>query len=94
LVISEKAALKIQGAIIEELNNASVDERTESMVFCLQKLKPEHRQMMRLKYFDNVQVEQIAKRLKKSFSSTQSQILRLRLKLRKCIEGRANYGKS
>lgn len=94
LVVSEEAALKIQGAVIEELNNASVDERTESMVFCLQKLKPEHRQMMRLKYFDNVKVEQIAKRLKKSFSSIQSQILRLRLKLRKCIEQRANYGKS
>ena len=94
LLISEEAAVKLQGAVIEELQNNSIDQRTEAMIDCLQELKPEHRQMMRLKYFEKVRVEQIAKKLKKSFSSTQSQILRLRLKLRKCIEGKASYEES
>ncbi len=91
LLISEDTAKKLQETIIEELQNSSVEKRTEAMVFCLQQLKPEHRKMMRLKYFEKVKVEVIAQKLKKSFSSTQSQILRLRQKLRKCIEGKVSY---
>lgn len=94
VVVSEKAALHLQEAVLLELEKGSIDERTEAMVLCLQKLKPEHQKMMRLKYFDKLKVENIASRLKKSFSSTQSQILRLRQKLRRCIEDEIQYGKS
>jgi len=84
----------LQEAVLQELKKGSVDERTEAMVTCLKKLKPEHQKMMRMKYFEKLKVDLIASRLKKSFSSTQSQILRLRQKLRKCIEQEIRYEES
>ena len=62
-----------------------MDERTEAMIACLDKLKPEHRSMMQMKYFEKRGVSSIARKFGKSFLSTQSQILRLRQKLRTCI---------
>jgi RNA polymerase sigma-70 factor (ECF subfamily) len=52
---------------------------------CLKKLSPDNQLILRMKYFEKMKVDDVSKKLGRSFLAVQSILDRLRTKLKKCI---------
>jgi RNA polymerase sigma-70 factor, ECF subfamily len=61
-------------------------DRREALHGCLGKLPHEHRQLILLRYFEDLEVEQVAERVKSTAGAVYRALSRVRLTLLTCVE--------
>lgn len=64
--------------------------RREALESCLHKLPLEHRQIVLLRYFEELEVDQIAERVDSTTAAVYRALSRLRYTLLECVENRMN----
>lgn len=62
--------------------------RREALESCLHKLPAEHRQIILLRYYENLEVDEIAQRINSTAGAVYRALSRLRHTLLECVEGR------
>jgi RNA polymerase sigma-70 factor, ECF subfamily len=70
---------------VEKLSSHS-DHRGEALQVCVQKLPHEHRQLVRLRYYEDMEVEQIATQIQSTDGAVYRALSRIRLSLLDCVE--------
>jgi RNA polymerase sigma-70 factor, ECF subfamily len=70
---------------VETLGEQSGDRR-DALKSCLAKLPTSHRQMIQLRYFEDLQIEQVAERVKSTVAAVYRALSRIRLTLHQCVE--------
>jgi len=70
---------------VEKLGDEGADRR-EALKFCLAKLPTAHRQMVMLRYFEDLEIEQVAGRVKSTVAAVYRALSRIRLTLHQCVE--------
>lgn len=70
---------------VEILSNQG-DERREALQSCLRKLPQEHRQLVMLRYYEDLDVDQIATRIKSTSGAVYRALSRVRMTLLQCVE--------
>lgn len=61
------------------------EERSERLSGCIAKLSPNHRQILSLRYEEELQVEELADRINRTIAATYRVLSRIRLALRDCV---------
>ena len=62
------------------------DDRREALQTCLRKLPVEHRQIVLLRYFEDLEVDQIAERIQSTSGAVYRALSRVRFSLLECVE--------
>ncbi|MDB6139491.1 MAG: sigE [Verrucomicrobiaceae bacterium] len=62
------------------------DARRDALRACLAKLPPEHRQLVTLRYFEDLEIEQIAERIRTTVAAVYRALSRVRFALLGCVE--------
>ncbi len=70
---------------VERLSD-SADHRREALRACLTKLPAEHRQLVTLRYFDELEIEQVAERIRSTVAAVYRALSRVRHALMGCVE--------
>jgi RNA polymerase sigma-70 factor, ECF subfamily len=65
-----------------------LDDRRAMLKFCMDRLKPSHRELLFLRYEEGRPVEEISERLSRSVDSIYKAIARLRVALLECVKSR------
>jgi RNA polymerase sigma-70 factor (ECF subfamily) len=87
-----RSRLVFDEALLERISNTFLEiapaqrEEAAFLDVCLTKLAPKSRQMVRLRYYDSLDLREIARTLGKSEVAIRVGLLRIREQLRKCIE--------
>ena len=70
---------------VSRLSDAG-DERRDALRSCLAKLPSQHRQLVQLRYFEELEIEQIAERIRSTVAAVYRALSRVRCTLMDCIE--------
>jgi RNA polymerase sigma-70 factor, ECF subfamily len=87
-----RSRLVFDDALLERISHTFLEvasaqrEEVEFLDTCLTKLAPKARRMVRLRYYDSLDLAEIARTLGTSEVATRVGLLRIRQQLRKCIE--------
>lgn len=68
------------------------EDRKEALQSCLHKLPQEHRQIILLRYFEDLEVEQIAERIGSTVAAVYRALSRVRMTLQDCVEKQITTG--
>lgn len=68
----------------------SGDERREALRACLSKLPKEHRQLVMLRYFEDMEIEGIAEQIRSTVAAVYRALSRVRFTLLECIQKEAS----
>ena len=88
----KRAHLQLGDEALEALGNAVsglADEpspRHEALRTCLAKLPIEHRQLITLRYYDDLEIDQIADRVKRTEAAIYRALSRVRMTLMECVQ--------
>jgi RNA polymerase sigma-70 factor (ECF subfamily) len=74
---------------VSRLNDEGEDRR-EALRSCIARLPVEHRQLVMLRYFEDLEVEQVAERIRSTVAAVYRALSRVRFTLMSCIEKEAN----
>ncbi len=88
LAMSEEM-LEAVGQEVERLSDEA-DARREALAACLRKLPTDQRRMMLMRYFEDLEVDQIAGRIDKTTGAVYRALSRVRSTLLTCVEQRMN----
>ena len=83
---SEEIAAMADQALIEENDPGQDEERLAAMRHCLDQLEPPARELVRLRYEENLPLQDIGARLNRKHSALTMALHRLRQELRDCME--------
>ncbi len=61
------------------------EEQMQSLMHCVGQLQPVHRNMLALRYFDHLSIDQVAEQVGRSVGATYRALSRIRLALRDCV---------
>lgn len=61
------------------------EEQMTSLMDCVAQLQPVHRNMLNLRYFDQLSIDQVAEHVDRSVAATYRALSRIRLGLRDCV---------
>lgn len=81
----EEEALEALGHAVSELAEDS-SARQEALRACLAKLPTEHRQMIDLRYFEELEIDQIADRIRRTDGAVYRALSRVRMNLMQCVQ--------
>jgi RNA polymerase sigma-70 factor (ECF subfamily) len=70
---------------VERLSDKG-DDRREALRACLAKLPAEHRQLVTLRYFEDLEIEQVAERIRSTVAAVYRALSRVRYALLGCVE--------
>lgn len=85
----DAAALEALGHAVSELaESAASSPRQEALRECLGKLPTEHRQLVQLRYFDELEIDQIAERVNRTQAAVYRALSRIRMTLMECVQNR------
>lgn len=90
--------LRFNEDAIEMLSNAAGavsaewDDRKEALEVCLNKLQPQHRKLICLRYVDDMLPAALAEKIGSTANAVSAMIRRIRLALAQCIEQRLSDG--
>lgn len=76
---------------VEKLSNHG-DERRDALQSCLRKLPREHRQLVMLRYYEDLEIDQVAARIKSTSGAVYRALSRVRMTLLQCVETQINAG--
>ncbi|MEM9585777.1 MAG: sigma-70 family RNA polymerase sigma factor [Planctomycetota bacterium] len=88
---TESKRLRFSDACLEQLadsferNTEGREGRIERLANCVAKLPPNHRQILSLRYRDELGVDEIASRIDRTVVATYRVLSRIRLSLRDCV---------
>jgi RNA polymerase sigma-70 factor, ECF subfamily len=87
----QRGHLPLSDEMLESLSHeieklADEGDRREALRDCLGKLPHEHRQLVLLRYFEDLEVEQVAERVKSTAGAVYRALSRVRLALLNCVE--------
>jgi len=74
---------------VERLSDEG-DHRREALRACLAKLPAEHRQLVTLRYFEDLEIEQVAERIRSTVAAVYRALSRVRFALMGCVEKELN----
>lgn len=83
LCFSDECCRVLANAIEE--GEARRAEQMQSLMHCVAQLQPVHRNMLALRYFDQLSIDQVAQRVERSVGATYRALSRIRLALRDCV---------
>lgn len=89
---AERKRLVFSDACLEQLaetfeqNIQHKEDRTDRLSDCVAKLSPSHRQVLALRYGEELMVEDIASRVERTVAATYRVLSRIRLVLRDCVQ--------
>jgi len=69
-----------------EIEEQPINERMETLLNCIAKLQPDHRQAMLLRYQNKLSIEAVAEQLGRTMSATYRLVSRIRLALKDCVQ--------
>lgn len=75
---------------VEKLASQGGDHRREALQTCLHKLPQEHRQLILLRYYEDLEVDQVASRIQSTTGAVYRALSRVRLALLDCVEKQLN----
>lgn len=81
----DEEALEALGHAVSELAEAP-SQRQEALRDCLVKLPTEHRQLVQLRYFDELEIDQIAERVQRTEAAVYRALSRVRMTLMECVQ--------
>lgn len=70
--------------------NDDGDDRREALKACLAKLPKEHRQLVMLRYFEDMEIEGIAEQIRSTVTAVYRALSRVRFALMECIQKEAS----
>lgn len=88
----KKAHLPLDEDVLEALHHevsrlaGEDDHRREALQTCLHKLPTEHRQMVLLRYYEDLEVDEVAKRISSTTGAVYRALSRVRFALLDCVE--------
>ena len=85
LVFSDACLAQLAEAF--EQNAEHRDDRIERLSDCVARLSPKHRQILGLRYGEELVVEDVAGRIDRTVAATYRVLSRIRLALRDCVSG-------
>lgn len=91
---AKRAHLPLSGEMLEQIGQevAKLSDhgqaRREALESCLHKLPVEHRQILLMRYFEDLEVDQIAERIDSTAGAVYRALSRLRFTLLECVENR------
>ncbi|MEZ6087346.1 MAG: sigma factor-like helix-turn-helix DNA-binding protein [Pirellulaceae bacterium] len=71
---------------------ATVSHEQSALQECLQALSPKSREIVRLRYFDDLNISQVAERLGSTAGAMRIALMRIRRQLANCVERRLQVG--
>ena len=81
----DEEALEALGHAISELAKEG-SARQDALRTCLTKLPTEHRQLVHLRYFDDLEIDQIAERVSRTEAAVYRALCRVRMTLMQCVQ--------
>jgi RNA polymerase sigma-70 factor (ECF subfamily) len=81
----DEVSLEALGAAVSELAS-EIPQRHEALRHCLAKLPTEHRQLVHLRYFDDLEIDQVAERVSRTEAAVYRALSRVRLSLMDCVQ--------
>ncbi|SKA80039.1 RNA polymerase sigma-70 factor, ECF subfamily [Prosthecobacter debontii] len=81
----DEEALEALGHAISELAEEG-SARQEALRACLTRLPTEHRQLVHLRYFDDLEIDQIAERVERTEAAVYRALSRVRMTLMQCVQ--------
>lgn len=81
----DKEALEALGHAVSELAEES-SPRAEALRECLHRLPGEHRQLVTLRYYEELEIDQIAQRVRRTEGAVYRALSRVRMALMDCVQ--------
>lgn len=81
----DEVALEALGMAVTQLAG-DVSLRQEALRTCLARLPKEHRQLVRLRYYEDLEIEQVADKLRRTAGAVYRALSRVRMSLMECVE--------
>ena len=81
----DEVSLEALGAAVSELAG-DVSAKQEALRFCVAKLPKEHRQLVQLRYYEDLEIEQVAERVRRTVGAVYRALSRVRMTLLECVE--------
>ena len=81
----DEEALEALGHAVSELSEDG-SARQEALRACLTRLATEHRQLVHLRYFDDLEIDQIADRVNRTEAAVYRALSRVRMSLMQCVQ--------
>ncbi|WP_009964548.1 sigma-70 family RNA polymerase sigma factor [Verrucomicrobium spinosum] len=82
----EDDVLEAIGHEVEKLATDGGDHRRDALQACLLKLPKEHRQLILLRYYEDLEVDQVASRIQSTPGAVYRALSRVRMALLDCVE--------
>lgn len=81
----DEVALEALGMAVTQLAG-DVSQRQEALRACLARLPKEHRQLVQLRYYEDLEIEQVAEKLRRTSGAVYRALSRVRMSLMECVE--------
>jgi RNA polymerase sigma-70 factor (ECF subfamily) len=81
----DEVALEALGIAVTQLAG-DVSLRQEALRTCLARLPKEHRQLVQMRYYEDLEIEQVADKLSRTAGAVYRALSRLRMSLMECVE--------
>jgi RNA polymerase sigma-70 factor (ECF subfamily) len=81
----DEVSLEALGTAVSELAG-EIPQRHDALRHCLAKLPTEHRQLIMLRYFEDLEIEQVAERVKRTEAAVYRALSRVRMSLMECVQ--------
>lgn len=94
LVIDEELARHITETMVETDEENPIDELRPALEYCMQKLKPNERELITHRYHTDAPLKEYAASSGRSLGSVRVALCRIRATLKRCIEARLSIGQA
>jgi RNA polymerase sigma-70 factor (ECF subfamily) len=81
----DEVALEALGMAVTQLAG-DVSLRQEALRTCLARLPMEHRQLVQLRYYEDLEIDQVAEKLRRTAGAVYRALSRVRMSLMECVE--------
>ncbi len=81
----DEVALEALGIAVTQLAG-DVSLRQEALRTCLARLPKEHRQLVQMRYYEDLEIEQVADKLSRTAGAVYRALSRVRMSLMECVE--------
>lgn len=81
----DEVALEALGMAVTQLAG-DVSLRQEALRTCLARLPKEHRQLVQMRYYEDLEIEQVADKLRRTAGAVYRALSRVRMSLMECVE--------
>lgn len=81
----DEVALEALGMAVTQLAG-DVSQRQEALRACLARLPKEHRQLVQLRYYEDLEIDQVAEKLRRTAGAVYRALSRVRMSLMECVE--------